>query len=253
MDTMYLVRYPEKPIAVSKKSKVTIGRLDKNTIVLNERRVSRSHAHIAWDKSLNSYYVTDLKSSNGTFLNNEKLKPEEKYPINDWDKIRITSIIFTARVVSDPSIIDTEFQELRKKERLAVTEIMKIADINAMQEYAAFSGELAHLCPIEIFQMLESGYKTGSLVINTDTICGEFTINNGQIITAKLGKEKGEEAVYAALQRDNGTFAFTPMHTVHDTPEIFMPTTTLLMRGCMQLDEANRNDTNILDSLDAPQ
>ena len=52
---------------------VTIGRDKDNTIPLDDDQSSRKHAQVTWDQM--QYYVTDLGSTNGTFLENTKLLP----------------------------------------------------------------------------------------------------------------------------------------------------------------------------------
>jgi Tol biopolymer transport system component len=51
----------------------TIGRDQDNAIVLDDNKASRRHAQITWDGL--EYYVMDLDSTNGTYLENTKLLP----------------------------------------------------------------------------------------------------------------------------------------------------------------------------------
>ena len=53
------------------KDSVTIGREDDNTIVIPNLAVSGYHARI--DKAGSEFIITDLQSTNGTFLNNKKV------------------------------------------------------------------------------------------------------------------------------------------------------------------------------------
>lgn len=243
MINLFLVRYPEMPTKIPKKGSVTFGRSDKNNVVLNERRVSRKHAQIEWLEDAKTYGIKDCKSSNGTYLNGYKLIPGEHYPLNDWDKIRITAAVFTARVVDDPKTIKNEFKELRKHEQLQATEIINIKDIESFHEEAAFSGELSYLCPVELFQMLDAGGKTGILRLNIENhIEGIFTICSGQVIAASMGESYGEDAFYEILRYNTGNFAFKPQEIITDEPQIVASTTSLLMEGCRMLDEETRED-----------
>jgi serine/threonine protein kinase len=52
---------------------MTIGRSGENDLVLDDSKVSRQHARIEYDNG--TYKVTDLNSSNGTFLANTRLLP----------------------------------------------------------------------------------------------------------------------------------------------------------------------------------
>jgi pSer/pThr/pTyr-binding forkhead associated (FHA) protein len=59
---------------------------DINVLALpNADIVSRLHAEIEVEES--TYYIIDVESANGTFLNNIKLEPKQRYPLNIGDKI----------------------------------------------------------------------------------------------------------------------------------------------------------------------
>ena len=59
---------------------------DKADIVIaGNLAVSRVHAQIIWKEQ--KYYVRDLESANGTFLNNERLAPNENMELKNGDKL----------------------------------------------------------------------------------------------------------------------------------------------------------------------
>jgi pSer/pThr/pTyr-binding forkhead associated (FHA) protein len=242
MDNLFLVRYPEKPILVSPKGKTAIGRTEDNAIVLSEPRVSRKHAVIEWLKFQKGYCLSDLGSSNGTYLNNVRLAPNRAHFLNTWDKIRVASAVFTVRIVDSPSDIMDEFKELREREHAEVTQIISIADIAAAAKSAGLAGDLAHLCPVELFQMLETGGKSGILTLKTTSGEGTFSISNGRVVAALFNGKTGEMAVYETLPFNEGTFSFAPQDVAADNPEITMTTTFLLMEGCRLLDEASKTE-----------
>lgn len=67
--------------------KISIGRDRKNSIVIENALVSRHHAVI--QKIKNAFYIKDLESANGTYVNKEKV-PKEKYvKITPGDTIKI--------------------------------------------------------------------------------------------------------------------------------------------------------------------
>lgn len=69
---------------------ITIGRSPEADIITLDERASRMHCGIRiWD---GEYYVKDLKSKNGTYLNNQKV---EMAKIKPGDKIRIGNNIMT--------------------------------------------------------------------------------------------------------------------------------------------------------------
>jgi type VI secretion system FHA domain protein len=74
---------------VVQKDRVFIGRSTENDIALpdNEKRVSSKHARV--DRQGASLQITDLGSTNGTFVNGRKIDPNSGVEIKDGDKISI--------------------------------------------------------------------------------------------------------------------------------------------------------------------
>ncbi len=239
MTNLFLVRYPEKPVSIPPTGKMTVGRADTNTLILTEPRISRFHAQIEYLESSQEYAVSDLGSSNGTYVNGRKLSPLNAKPLANWDKIRMASCVFTARFVDDPAVIKKEFKELGSRVHLEATEIIEIATIQSAAHLAAISGDLEHLYTVELFQMLEYARKTGVLTLATDSGNGKFTFDNGQIITGEFADCLDEKAVFEALKCNRGTFSFTSLREITEKPRISTITTVLLMEGCRLLDEAN--------------
>lgn len=68
--------------------RVTIGRTDDNQIVLPDEGVSREHAAIEVEGE--DFYIVDLSSQNGVFLNNEKV---ERQKLKYWDEIQIHNFV----------------------------------------------------------------------------------------------------------------------------------------------------------------
>ncbi|CAM2884004.1 FHA domain-containing protein [Hathewaya histolytica] len=71
-------------------SELTIGRKPDNLLVLNESYVSSYHAKVYF--SNNSYIISDLNSTNGTYINDQKLEKERF--LKAGDQIKIGSAIF---------------------------------------------------------------------------------------------------------------------------------------------------------------
>jgi|WetSurMetagenome_2_1015567.scaffolds.fasta_scaffold00017_27 hypothetical protein len=239
MSNLFLVRYPDQPIAIPLKGKVTIGRADTNTVILTEPRVSRFHAQIEYLDSSQTYTVSDLGSSNGTYVNGRKLLPLDVRPLANWDKIRLASCVLTARFVDDPGVVRREFKELGSRVHLEATEIIDISSLRSGAIQPAISGDLDHLLAVELFQMLEYARKTGTLTLQTDIGNGAFTFDSGQVIAGTFGSLLDEKAVFESLKCRHGTFSFAPLDEITEKPRISALTTVLLMEGCRLLDEAN--------------
>ena len=66
---------------------------DINHAILDDARVSRRHARIS--RRNGRLFVEDLNSSNGTFLNQRRLKPFDKMPVSPGDRLRLARIELT--------------------------------------------------------------------------------------------------------------------------------------------------------------
>lgn len=71
-----------------KKDEITIGRASSNEVVLKEAKVSRQHATIK--RHGNEYLIEDLQSSNGIFVNEEKVK---EHALSDGDIVQIGDFV----------------------------------------------------------------------------------------------------------------------------------------------------------------
>ena len=85
---MYRVRTGKK-IKLDK-SVTAIGKSDKRADIVIEENptISRKHCTIYFDKG--TYYLEDNGSSNGTWLENQKVQPEEKVVLRNESKIRLS-------------------------------------------------------------------------------------------------------------------------------------------------------------------
>uniref|UniRef100_T1L4Q6 FHA domain-containing protein n=2 Tax=Tetranychus urticae TaxID=32264 RepID=T1L4Q6_TETUR len=76
------------PFDVILEKEATLGRSKQSKIPLVSLYISRSHCK--FEKENNVWYLTDLKSFNGTYLNGERLPPHKRSAIKYGDKIRLS-------------------------------------------------------------------------------------------------------------------------------------------------------------------
>lgn len=80
---------------VVNKSEFIIGKKDTNDGVITfNKKISRVHCKITVTN--NQYAVTDLQSSNGTYVNRQKLLPNKPYPLKNGDIVRLANSDFQA-------------------------------------------------------------------------------------------------------------------------------------------------------------
>ncbi len=76
---------------------ITIGRKPGNTIILPDAYISGRHADIVTDA--NGTYLIDVGSSNGTFVNGQKLAPQERQLLLEGDSVKLGQTEYTFRFV----------------------------------------------------------------------------------------------------------------------------------------------------------
>jgi uncharacterized protein YegL len=72
------------------KKKFTIGRQKSMDLFLRNEKISRTHVSIDYIDGV--FYITDLNSRNGTYLNGKRLNPNESMPLQKGDKISICDL-----------------------------------------------------------------------------------------------------------------------------------------------------------------
>lgn len=71
---------------------ISLGRSSKNDVVIKDKFVSKNHLLIC--EKNQRYYLEDLGSANGTFLNGVKIDPNELIELQNNDKIGVGFIQF---------------------------------------------------------------------------------------------------------------------------------------------------------------
>ena len=83
------------------KGRCTIGRLPDNDLVLNTTALSRHHALLAGGRA--GYTLTDLHSSNGTYVN--RILAKRPVPLRDRDEVQIGDVILRYRCTQLASVL----------------------------------------------------------------------------------------------------------------------------------------------------
>lgn len=112
----------------------TIGRAVESDIVITSKRVSREHAHV--QRQGRRMVLADLGSTNGTFLNNERLlAPVE---LRDGDCVSIGDVELTFH---DPesTYLETPFPELEVDASAGIVRVDRQAVALSPKEFALLS------------------------------------------------------------------------------------------------------------------
>jgi len=83
------------------KRTVVIGRDEGCALQVVDERVSRRHIQIRFDEATGKHHVLDMKSSNGTFVNNRPLLNDLELADNDEIQVGNSKLVFTTSDFTD--------------------------------------------------------------------------------------------------------------------------------------------------------
>ncbi len=208
-----------------------IGRSSELDMVLVEDMVSRKHAKISWQA--NKPTIEDLGSTNGTFVNGEKiLKPSR---IKEGDRILIGTSILKLIVQGANSPELSESQVKQQLEQVAAVQSQR-------QTKTAMTGKLEEVPLPDLLQLFHTSKKNGVLVV-TNTQEGRIYLRQGKVNYAviddnhELGPQKSFNRI---ITWEVGEFELRPPDNQEFMVELDSSTEGLLMDALRQLDEMRR-------------
>lgn len=215
-------------------AQVIIGRGGELDIVLVEDMVSRKHARIATAEG--KIVIEDLGSTNGTFVNGEKIK---KARLKVGDRVLIgTSIL---------KLIDAADSKIQHdNETLSAAELNQLAQNRAknMKSRAdsstTMSGSLGEMPLPELLQMLSSMRKSGVLSVTNGEDNGRIFVRDGRVYYATLNDndELGPmKALFRMTSWQHGEFRLLPPSQEEFMLELEESTEQLIMEAARQQDE----------------
>ncbi len=144
------------------KPMLTLGRDGANDIIIDHPLASRRHARLEHDE--NGYFVRDLDSTNGTFVNGDRI--EGTHLLRNQDRVWVadTEIIFNDPEATQKGPLPAE---ILKRVR-AVEELLRV-DSRAKEVYVE-SKLLNPPLTVKEFQLLELLYSHKGQVISKDEI-----------------------------------------------------------------------------------
>jgi pSer/pThr/pTyr-binding forkhead associated (FHA) protein len=94
MPKVYIMNGPDKGRMYEvKKNTIHIGRSPENDVQIKDKSVSRVHVRIV--KQGNKYFVTDLKSRNGTFIEGVRIASDIEYEVKEGMPVAIGKTFFS--------------------------------------------------------------------------------------------------------------------------------------------------------------
>jgi pSer/pThr/pTyr-binding forkhead associated (FHA) protein len=211
---------------------IVIGRSSDLDMVLVEDMVSRKHAKIV--TSNNRVSIQDLGSTNGTFVNGEKVK---KARLREGDRILIGTSILKL-VAIEP----TEDKE-RPIDDKEIRSMMEQVAARKARSSSPMSGRIEEVPIPDLLQLFSTSKKSGVLVVRTEEREGKFYLRNGKIYYASIDNmhEIGPQKAFTRLVGwTEGFFELTSPSSEKFMVELDESTEGLLMDAMREMDEMER-------------
>jgi hypothetical protein len=215
----------EFPIAADKQ--ILIGRSSDLDMVLVEDMVSRKHARIAMQAD--QIWIEDLGSTNGTFVNGEKIK---RARLKEGDRVLIGT-----------SILKLIAGDAPRDGMDAKRELENVAQQRRTSQQRTMSGSIEEVPLPDLLQLFGTSKKSGVLVIRTEDDIGRIYLKKGNIsyaIINDLDDVQPLKSLYRMLTWQKGLFDLDPPDERELPNEMNVTVQEVLIEGMRQLDEFNR-------------
>ncbi len=124
--------------------------------------------------------------------------------------------------------------------RVMVQRLSRTTDFKGGELSSDMAGQLSEISPAELFQMVHENQKSGAIVLKLADGRATMIFDQGELVDAQYQDLRDEEAFYAVLKANDGSFSFTS--GAHDAKNGRKPVGAfmkLLMEGLRRVDEAN--------------
>ena len=218
----------EFPIVADKQ--IVVGRSSDLDMVLVEDMVSRKHARIAMQQD--QIWIEDLGSTNGTFVNGEKIK---RARLKEGDRVLIGTSILKV-IASDGQInIKPEAEVKQNLENVA-------AQRRQGSQARTMSGSIEEVPLPDLLQLFGTSKKSGVLVVRTDDDVGRIFMRKGIIYYASINELDDVppmKSIFRMLTWQKGLFDLDPPDERSFPGEMELSVQEILMESLRQLDEFN--------------
>jgi hypothetical protein len=220
-------KYQGGEFPVPSDRQILVGRSSDLDMVLVEDMVSRKHARITMQSD--QIWIEDLGSTNGTFVNGEKIK---RAHLKEGDRVLIGTSILKLIAGDAP------------REGLdAKRELENVAQARRTSQQRTMSGSIDEVPLPDLLQLFGTSKKSGVLVIRTDDDVGRIFLKKGIVAYAiinELDDVQPLKSLYRMLTWQKGLLDLDPPEEREFPNEMNASVQEILIEGMRQLDEFNR-------------
>jgi pSer/pThr/pTyr-binding forkhead associated (FHA) protein len=221
-------KYQGGEFPLEEKREIIVGRSSDLDMVLVEEMVSRRHARIQLvDGSVN---IDDLGSTNGTFVNGERVTHAE---LQEGDRVLIGSNILKVVATDSTGPIGSPMDGVQTR-----------AATRSGGSDARMSGNLEEIPLPDLLQLFGTSRKTGTLVVTSEGKVGRIHLRAGLVHFVEAETDEGEplpieglKFAYRMISWDHGLFELTPEDPRKFEKPLDLNVQEILMEGFRQKDE----------------
>lgn len=234
-----------------------LGRDRSADITLEEKKISRRHACLYWDKGTKDVVIEDLGSLNGTMVNGESISGAVK--LSNGDRIQVGSFLLKIDMHDVSAVsIDPVQTDKRYKSTPSIEESFEpiepvsqsASEVDSKTGGRLIHGKLDEISLSDLLQMLATTKKTGRLILSdskvdrplnprsADESVGFIFMREGDVENAIVKGMEGEEAFYECMKRGSGYFALYPLDAKSEHRAVMTtPIEALLLEAFRRIDE----------------
>lgn len=222
---------------LSQTFRIAIGRHESNDLQLGSRTVSNYHAEILNEPE--GLILQDLRSTNGTFVNNQ---PVNRQRLTPGDRIRVGNFVLTVHRQPRRSASENYYR-LTEESSFAVGTRGNLISLRAGSPEAQKTlraQDPRDLSLPDLLKFLGANRRAAVVVARRQAEEGRVVAREGSILHAELGSANGEKALYRLFAWERAAYevAEFPRSSVPRT--IHLPTDALILEGMHQVDEMER-------------
>ena len=122
--------------------------------------------------------------------------------------------------------------------RLLIERAGKVSKKVSAEITAGMSGDVSDVHVVDLFQMINTSQKTGSVDLNLANGSAKVLFNEGELVYADYGDFTGKEAIFALLGVTEGQFMYTQgIPSEAEGYDVIGGFMSLVMEGMQRLDE----------------
>ena len=225
--------FPLKP-----NKQIAIGRSAELDMVLVEDMVSRKHAKIGCQDG--KVFIEDLGSTNGTFVNGEKISRSTW--LKEGDRVLIGTSILKLVIEAGTGVVD----DLAVKQNLEA--VAAAAASRATRASSSMAGKIEEVPLPDLLQLFGTSKKNGILQIRGEHHQAHVYMRQGRVYYAVIDDDHllgPLKSFYRVVRWEKGDFELLPPDERTFKVELEEATDHLLLDGLRQLDELRRIESEL--------